>query len=258
MISIKKLGKTYGNGAIAVEALKNVTMHIDKKEFVSIMGPSGSGKSTLMNILGCLDRATLGAYSLDGTDVEAMDDDQLAEIRNQKIGFVFQAYNLLPRISALKNVELPMVYSGVGHKERKERAMEALTRVGLLDRVDHKPNEMSGGQKQRVAIARALVNQPAIILADEPTGNLDSVSSQEIMAIFQSLNDEGVTVLIVTHEPDIAEHTKRIITFADGWLTSDIRVDSPLDAMKVLEERKIALLKSMSLNEADNGGNEDE
>lgn len=258
MINIKQLGKTYGNGNIAVEALKNVTVHIEEKEFISIMGPSGSGKSTLMNILGCLDRATVGAYSLDGEDVDGMDDDQLAEIRNQKIGFVFQSFNLLPRISALRNVELPMVYSGIGHKERKERAMEALTRVGLEDRVDHKPNELSGGQKQRVAIARALVNRPSIILADEPTGNLDSISSQEIMSIFQRLNQEGVTVLIVTHEPDIAGHTKRIITFADGWLTSDVMVDDPLDAELVLKEREKALANSMSLYGAVNGGKEDE
>ena len=258
MINIKQLGKTYGNGNIAVEALKNVTVHIEEKEFISIMGPSGSGKSTLMNILGCLDRATVGAYSLDGVNVDGMDDDQLAEIRNQKIGFVFQSFNLLPRISALKNVELPMVYSGIGHKERKERAMEALTRVGLEDRVDHKPNELSGGQKQRVAIARALVNKPSIILADEPTGNLDSISAQEILLIFQRLNQEGVTVLIVTHEPDIAGHTKRIITFADGWLTSDVTVDDPLDAELVLKEREKALANSMSLYGAINGGKEDE
>ncbi len=258
MINIKQLGKTYGNGNIAVEALKNVTVHIEEKEFISIMGPSGSGKSTLMNILGCLDRATVGAYSLDGENVDGMDDDQLAEIRNQKIGFVFQSFNLLPRISALKNVELPMVYSGIGHKERKERAMEALTRVGLEDRVDHKPNELSGGQKQRVAIARALVNKPSIILADEPTGNLDSISAQEILLIFQRLNQEGVTVLIVTHEPDIAGHTKRIITFADGWLTSDVTVDDPLDAELVLKEREKALANSMSLYGAINGGKEDE
>ncbi len=258
MINIKQLGKTYGNGNIAVEALKNVTMHIEEKEFISIMGPSGSGKSTLMNILGCLDRATVGAYSLDGVNVDGMDDDQLAEIRNQKIGFVFQSFNLLPRISALKNVELPMVYSGIGHKERKERAMEALTRVGLEDRVDHKPNELSGGQKQRVAIARALVNKPSIILADEPTGNLDSISAQEILLIFQRLNQEGVTVLIVTHEPDIAGHTKRIITFADGWLTSDVTVDDPLDAELVLKEREKALANSMSLYGPINGGKENE
>jgi len=249
MITIENLGKTYGNGSIAVEALKKVNLHIEAKEFVSIMGPSGSGKSTLMNILGCLDRSTLGQYSLDGENVEDLDDDELAEIRNQKIGFVFQSFNLLPRISALKNVELPMVYAGVGHKERKERAEEALERVGLGDRMDHKPNEMSGGQKQRVAIARALVNRPSIILADEPTGNLDSISSQEIMAIFQHLNEEGVTVLIVTHEPDIDEHNKQVVTFAAARLTSDVAVENPLDANRVLEERKVALAESMSVEQ---------
>lgn len=260
MIKIDKLGKTYGNGSVAVEALKNVSLHIEAEEFISIMGPSGSGKSTLMNILGCLDRATVGEYALEGVNVERMDNDELAEIRNRKIGFVFQSFNLLPRISALKNVELPMVYAGVHHKERRERAEEALRRVGLGDRMDHKPNEMSGGQKQRVAIARALVNNPAIILADEPTGNLDSISSQEIMGIFQTLNDDGVTVLIVTHEPDIAEHTKRIVTFADGWLTSDTVVENQLDAMKVLKERQEALANSMSLSIDDvlDGGMKDE
>lgn len=257
MITIENLGKTYGNGAIAVEALKKVTLHIAEKEFVSIMGPSGSGKSTLMNILGCLDRATVGSYNLDDNDVEDMDDDELAEIRNRKIGFVFQSFNLLPKVSALKNVELPMIYAGIGGKERRERAMEALAKVGLEDRMDHKPNEMSGGQKQRVAIARALVNRPSIILADEPTGNLDSISSEEIMAIFQGLNADGVTVLIVTHEPDIAAHTKRIITFADGWLTSDVAVAEPLDAVQVLEERKVSLAASMSIEREQIGGNED-
>lgn len=252
MIRIKAMGKTYGNGNIAVEALKNVTLTIEKGEFVSIMGPSGSGKSTLMNIIGCLDRATCGAYELDQVPVSGLDDDALANIRNGKIGFVFQSFNLLPRISALKNVELPMVYAGVHQKERKERGIDAMTRVGLLDRMDHKPNEMSGGQKQRVAIARALVNRPAIILADEPTGNLDSVSSEEIMAQFQKLNEEGVTVIIVTHEPDIAEHTKRVITFADGFLTSDRVVDQPLQAADILKEKEKALKESL------NGGNEDE
>lgn len=245
MLQIKELGKTYGNGEASVEALKKVTLHIDKGEFVSIMGPSGSGKSTLMNIVGCLDRATLGSYSLDDVEVEDLSDDDLALIRNKKIGFVFQSFNLLPRISALKNVELPMVYSGVGHKERKQRAVEALERVGLGERMDHKPNEMSGGQKQRVAIARALVNKPAIILADEPTGNLDSVTSEEIMEQFQQLNDEGVTVLIVTHEPDIAEHTKRIITFADGYLTSDTIVSNPLSASEILKTKQTDLEKSL-------------
>lgn len=249
MIHIENLGKIYGNGSIAVEALKKVCLTINEGEFVSIMGPSGSGKSTLMNILGCLDRATSGDYALDGVQVEGLTDDELAEIRNKKIGFVFQSFNLLPRISALKNVELPMIYSGVHHKERKERAVEALTRVGLEDRMDHKPNEMSGGQKQRVAIARALVNRPAIILADEPTGNLDSVSSEEIMEQFQRLNDEGVTVLIVTHEPDIAEHTKRVVTFADGYLTSDTVVENPLKATEILKEKEKALITTMNLEE---------
>lgn len=251
MLQIKDLGKTYGNGEASVEALKKVTLHIDKGEFVSIMGPSGSGKSTLMNVIGCLDRATLGKYSLDDVEVEGLSDDELAHIRNKKIGFVFQSFNLLPRISALKNVELPMVYSGVGHKERRQRAVEALERVGLGERMDHKPNEMSGGQKQRVAIARALVNKPAIILADEPTGNLDSITSEEIMEQFQQLNEEGVTVLIVTHEPDIAEHTKRIITFADGYLTSDTIVEQPLSAREILKTKQNSLEKSL-------GGKKDE
>jgi len=251
MLQIKSLGKTYGTGEIAVEALKKINLTIQKGEFVSIMGPSGSGKSTLMNIVGCLDRSTCGVYILDEVDVSKMSDNDLAEIRNKKIGFVFQSFNLLPRISALKNVELPMVYSGVSSKERKARAVEALTRVGLADRMDHKPNEMSGGQKQRVAIARALVNRPTIILADEPTGNLDSVTSEEIMAQFQQLNNEGVTVLIVTHEPDIAEHTKRIVTFADGHLISDTLVKEPLNAMKRLQDKETKLNKTL-------GGDDDE
>lgn len=254
MIRIKNLGKIYGNGNIAVEALKKVCLNIEEGEFVSIMGPSGSGKSTLMNIIGCLDRATSGDYALDDVIVEGLNDDELAEIRNKKIGFVFQSFNLLPRISALKNVEMPMIYSGIHHKERKERAVEALRRVGLEDRMDHKPNEMSGGQKQRVAIARALVNRPDIILADEPTGNLDSVSSAEIMAQFQRLNKEGVTVLIVTHEPDIAEHTKRIVTFADGYLTSDTLVEEPMVAEEILKHKTKALDTALRVN----GGNEDE
>lgn len=251
MLSIKNLGKIYGHGEAAVEALKAIDLHIEKGEFISIMGPSGSGKSTLMNIIGCLDRATSGDYSLDQQNVKGMNDDELALIRNLKIGFVFQSFNLLPRISALKNVELPMVYSGVHHKERKQKAIQALTRVGLGDRMDHKPNEMSGGQKQRVAIARALVNEPTIILADEPTGNLDSVTSEEIMEQFQQLNDEGVTVLIVTHEPDIAEHTKRIVTFADGYLVSDTTVNNPLNASEILRDKQKALDKSL-------GGQKDE
>lgn len=254
MINVKNLGKIYGNGDIAVEALKQVNFVVNEGEFVSIMGPSGSGKSTLMNIIGCLDRSTSGEYALEDESVDTLDDDALAEIRNKKIGFVFQSFNLLPRISALKNVEIPMIYAGVHHKERKERAMEALRRVGLEDRMDHKPNEMSGGQKQRVAIARALVNRPSIILADEPTGNLDSVSSEEIMAQFQQLNEEGVTVLIVTHEPDIAEHTKRIMTFADGYLTSDTVVENQLNAAEILKNKEAVLNQTLKVS----GGNEDE
>ncbi len=236
IISMKDLGKTYKNGHIEVEALKNANININKNEFVAIMGPSGSGKSTLMNIIGCLDRSTKGEYWLDGVNISSLNEGELAKIRNLKIGFVFQSFNLLPRITALQNVELPMIYAGVGSKERRKKAIAALERVGLGKRMHHKPNEMSGGQKQRVAIARALVNSPAIILADEPTGNLDSTSSEEIMAVFQDLNKEGVTIVLVTHEPDIAEHTKRVLRFRDGFLKSDELVKSPLDAREVLEK----------------------
>lgn len=230
MIEIESLSKIYGMGKIAVNALNDVTLSVSKGEFVSIMGPSGSGKSTFLNILGCLDRPTSGIYKLDGVIVSSLLEVELARIRNQKIGFVFQSFNLLPRFNALHNVELPMIYSGIHQKERKERAILALDKVGLKDRMHHKPNEMSGGQKQRVAIARALVNEPAILLADEPTGNLDSSSSEEIMAIFQQLNNEGVTIILVTHELDIASHTHRIIRFYDGKLDSDERVDTPIIA----------------------------
>lgn len=234
IIKIENLCKVYQNGSIKVEALKKVDISIEKGEFVSIMGPSGSGKSTLMNIIGCLDRSSSGYYELDGVDISSLDDIKLAKIRNLKIGFVFQSFNLLSRVNALQNVELPMIYAGVRAKERRNRAKEALERVGLVERMHHKPNELSGGQKQRVAIARALVNSPAIILADEPTGNLDSESGEEIMAIFQELNRDGVTVVLVTHEPDIAEHTKRIISFKDGFLVKDIQVPNPVDASSVL------------------------
>ena len=228
MIKIKNLSKVYRTGSISVTALSHVNIEIGAGEFAAVMGPSGSGKSTLMNILGCLDRPTGGLYELAGVKIETLDDAQLAVIRNRKIGFVFQSFNLLARVSALKNVELPMMYAGVPGKERKEKALEALGRVGLSDRVDHKPNELSGGEKQRVAIARALVNSPAIILADEPTGNLDTKSGNEIMGIFQMLNHEGATIIIVTHEPDIAAHTKRIITFRDGKMMEDIPVDDQI------------------------------
>ncbi|EOD01410.1 ABC transporter ATP-binding protein [Caldisalinibacter kiritimatiensis] len=226
MIKIENLNKTYKTGSVEVHALKDVSLDIKKNEFVSIMGPSGSGKSTFMNIVGCLDRPTTGKYMLDGIDIEKLSEKELAAIRNKKIGFVFQSFNLLSRTSAIKNVELPMLYAGIHAKDRRKRALEALEKVGLGDRIHHKPNELSGGQKQRVAIARALVNNPAIILADEPTGNLDTKSGEEIMSIFQSLNEEGVTIVLVTHEPDIAKHSKRIITFRDGRLINDELVEN--------------------------------
>lgn len=221
MIKISSLTKVYDSGAVKVEALRGIDLTIEKGEFVAIMGPSGSGKSTLMNILGCLDVATDGEYILDDVSITDLTQVELSDIRNQKIGFVFQSFNLLARTSALKNVELPMVYGKVKSRERERRAFEALEKVGLSDRVDHKPNELSGGQKQRVAIARSLVNQPSIILADEPTGNLDSKSSEDIMTLFRKLNDEGVTVIIVTHEPDIAEKTNRVVLFKDGIIVED-------------------------------------
>lgn len=221
IIKLEDLVKVYDTGSIKLKALKEVNLQIEKEEYVAIMGASGSGKSTLMNVIGCLDKFTNGKYYLEDTDVSSLDDNSLAEIRNKKIGFVFQAFNLLPKLTAIENVELPMMYAGVPKHERESRAKLALDRVGLSDRIKHKPNEMSGGQKQRVAIARALVNNPSIILADEPTGNLDSISSEEIMGIFQELNDEGVTIVMVTHEPDIAMHTKRNVVFKDGTIISD-------------------------------------
>ncbi len=224
MIRIENLWKVYSNGKIKVEALRGISLEIEEGEFVAIMGPSGSGKSTMMNILGCLDRPTDGKYELDNAKIQEGDNLDLAQIRNKKIGFVFQSFNLLPRTSALKNVELPMLYGNVKPKERNQRAVKALERVGLGDRIHHKPNELSGGQKQRVAIARALVNNPVVILADEPTGNLDSKSSEEIMAIFKELNKEGATIIIVTHELDIAKKTKRIVSFKDGEIVEDKRV----------------------------------
>lgn len=237
---MKNLGKIYKNGQIEVEALRHANINIEKEEFVAIMGPSGSGKSTLMNIIGCLDKSTAGEYWLDGINISTLNEVELAKIRNLKIGFVFQSFNLLPRITALQNVELPMIYAGVSSRERRIKAMSALERVGLGQRVHHKPNEMSGGQKQRVAIARALVNSPAIILADEPTGNLDSSSGEEIMTVFQDLNKEGVTIVLVTHEPDIAEHTKRVLKFRDGALISDEAVKNPVDAREILSHYKRA------------------
>lgn len=224
MIEVKDVVKVYRTGEIQFKALDKVSLRIDKGEFTSIMGPSGSGKSTFMNILGCLDRMDGGTYFLNGRDVSNLSPNELAFVRNKEIGFVFQAFNLLPRMSILENVELPMVYAGVSAKERREKAMIALEKVGLSDRIKHKPNEISGGQKQRVAIARAMVNSPAVIMADEPTGNLDTKSSIEIMRIFQQLNDEGATIIMVTHEPDVAQHTKRIVKFRDGEILSEEQV----------------------------------
>lgn len=221
MIEVKDIVKTYKTGEIEFTALIDVSLKIEKGEFTSIMGPSGSGKSTFMNILGCLDKMNSGTYTLNGIDVSGLSERELAFVRNKEIGFVFQAFNLLPRMTILENVELPMVYAGVPAKERRKKALSALDKVGLSDRIKHRPNEISGGQKQRVAIARAIVNNPAVIMADEPTGNLDTKSSIEIMRIFQQLNDDGSTVIMVTHEPDVAKHTKRIVRFRDGKVLSD-------------------------------------
>ena len=228
IIQIENLFKVYRNGSLEVAALRDVSFSVAEREFVSIMGQSGSGKSTLMNILGCLDSLTAGRYFLDNEDVSTIKGKKLSAIRNRKIGFVFQSYNLLPRLNAVQNVELPMIYAGVSGKVRRQAALEALDRVGLTARLHHKPSEMSGGQKQRVAIARALVNNPAILLADEPTGNLDSRSGEEIMGIFQRLNREGVTIVMVTHEPDIADHTNRIVAFKDGQIIRDEPVLNPI------------------------------
>lgn len=221
VIQTKDIAKIYKMGAETVEALKSVTINIDKGEYVAFMGPSGSGKSTLMNIIGCLDTPTRGSYQLAGQDVSETSENDLAEIRNKEIGFVFQTFNLLPRQSSLENVALPLVYAGFSKSEREERALEVLSSVGLGDRAYHKPNELSGGQRQRVAIARALVNNPSIILADEPTGNLDTKTSYEIMELFQLLHDQGNTIVMVTHEDDIAKYAHRIIRMRDGLVESD-------------------------------------
>lgn len=223
LIELKDIMKTYVMGDNVVHALNHVDVTIDYGEFTSIMGASGSGKSTMMNILGCLDRPTSGEYYLDGKEIAGYNDDELAHTRNAKIGFVFQNFNLLSKLTAQANVALPLIYAGVGEEERMERAKKALEAVGLGDRLDHKPMEMSGGQRQRVAIARALINDPPVIMADEPTGNLDTKSSYEIMEIFKKMNEQGKTVIMVTHEPDIAAYTKRILVMRDGKLVSDER-----------------------------------
>jgi putative ABC transport system ATP-binding protein len=221
IILTHKLARDYDMGSEIVHALRGVSFQIRRNEYVAVMGPSGSGKSTLMNLIGCLDTPSAGEYWLNGQKVSDLSDDELAHIRNKEIGFVFQTFNLLPRASALHNVELPLIYAGASAKVRRERAAEALASVGLGDRMEHKPNELSGGQRQRVAIARALVNRPSILLADEPTGNLDSATSSEIMDVFATLHDQGQTVVMVTHEADIAAHAKRVVTLRDGLIATD-------------------------------------
>lgn len=232
LITIKEIGRKYVIGSEVIHALKSVSLDINKGEFVALMGPSGSGKSTLMNILGCLDTPSKGDYILNGTNVSQMTDNELAEVRNKEIGFVFQTFNLLPRSTSLDNVALPLIYAGAGKKERDERATKALENVGLGNRITHKPNELSGGQRQRVAVARALINNPSIILADEPTGNLDTKTSIEIMGLLEEIHSKGNTIILVTHEEDIAQHAHRIVRMRDGliekdYVNDDIKTVSP-------------------------------
>jgi putative ABC transport system ATP-binding protein len=246
VIQLEKINKVY-SGAVSVHAVRDVSLQIQRGEFVAVMGSSGSGKSTLMNMLGCLDRPTDGRYLLDGEDVSRLDRNELADIRNEKIGFVFQGFNLLSRTSALENVELPMLYTRKrGGKSQHERASLALEKVGLGDRADHHPNQLSGGQQQRVAIARALANDPSLILADEPTGNLDTQTSVEIMGLFQELNDQGITLIMVTHEIDIARYTKRNIVMRDGRVISDVtvanRLRAPEELQRIREEQRAVQL----------------
>ena len=228
IIEITELARHYMMGETIVRALNGVTLNVEENEYIAIMGPSGSGKSTLMNMIGCLDTPTSGEYILNGNRVSELEDAELAQVRNREIGFVFQTFNLLPRTDCLSNVELPLIYSGIKSSERKKRATETLTRVGLGDRVDHKPNELSGGQRQRVAIARALVNNPSILLADEPTGNLDTKTGEEIMNLFEELYRAGNTIIVVTHENEIAEHARRIVRLRDGLIETDEKVANPV------------------------------
>jgi putative ABC transport system ATP-binding protein len=228
LITLQNITRSYQMGTETIHALRDVTLDLERGEYVAIMGPSGSGKSTLMNLLGCLDTPTSGRFTLNGNNVDDMDDNALAEIRNREIGFVFQSFNLLARSSALHNVELPMIYGGVPPAERRERALVALANVGLADRIHHKPNELSGGQRQRVAVARALVNNPSILLADEPTGNLDSKTGVEILALFEELARQGNTIILVTHEEEIARHARRILRIRDGLIAADERLEKPV------------------------------
>ena len=233
LIQIHDLTRRYVMGTETVHALRGVSLTIERGEYLAIMGPSGSGKSTLMNLLGCLDTPTSGYYELNGVNVAQMDDNALAEIRNREIGFVFQSFNLLPRSDSLHNVELPLIYSGIPYSERREKAVQALTNVGLLDRMHHRPNELSGGQRQRVAVARALVNNPSIVLADEPTGNLDSRTGEEILGLFETLSRRGNTIIVVTHEEDVAQHARRIIRIRDGLVAADEINPNPRAAQRI-------------------------